>query len=63
MTVNKILEMGLADDHTEIFIRDGDSRVLAHGNWHQDDILGYGDREVESSILWHDECKLYINVR
>ena len=50
MTVNKILEMGLADDHTEIFIRDGDSRVLAHGNWHQDDILGYGDREVESSI-------------
>ncbi|GFI47217.1 hypothetical protein IMSAGC019_02541 [Lachnospiraceae bacterium] len=62
MTVNKILEMGLVNDSTEIFIRDEESGVLAHGNWYQDDILVYGGCEVKS-FTWQDDNKFYIDVK
>jgi len=63
MTVNKIFEeTGLVDDNTELFIRDSDFQVLARGSWYQDNILGYGEHEVES-FTWQDDNKLYIDVR
>ena len=32
--------MGLIKDDTEIFVRQGEGfKVLAHGNWYQDDVL------------------------
>ena len=62
MTVGKIFEMGLARDNTEVFIRDGEFHVLAHGNWFQDHILEYKDYMVES-FTWQDDEMLYIDVK
>lgn len=40
MTVSKIFtELGLINDNTEVWIRDNDLHVLAHGNWYQDNVL------------------------
>lgn len=62
MTVNKVFETGLIHDNTEIYIRDEDLHVLAHGNWYQDNILGYLDKEVEC-FTWQDDNKFYIDVK
>ena len=63
MTVEKIFEIGIIDDNTEIFIRQGEYfKVLAHGNWYQDDILEYSEHEVES-FTWQDDNKLYIDLK
>lgn len=63
MTVEKINEMGLIDDNTEIVIREGEAfGILAHGAWYQDDILAYSDHEVES-FTWQDDNQIYIDVK
>lgn len=63
MTLEKIYEMGLIKDDTEIFVRQGDSfQVLAHGNWYQDNVLEYLKREVES-FTWQDDNKIYVDVK
>lgn len=61
MTLRKILELGLIKDNTELWIRD-DLHVLAHGNWYQDNILEYMNREVES-FTWQDDNNFYIDVK
>lgn len=63
MTLEKINEMGLIDDRTEIVIREGEGfGTLARGNWYQDDILAYEDHEVES-FTWQDDNRIYIDVK
>lgn len=62
MTVGNIFEMGIAKDNTEVFIRDSEFHVLAHGNWYQDHILEYLHDEVES-FTWQDDEMLYIDVK
>ena len=63
MTVNKIFtELGLINDDTEVYIRDTDSHVLAHGNWYQDNVLRYLDNEVES-FTWQDDNNFYIDIK
>ena len=48
MTVSKIFtELGLINDNTEVWIRDNDLHVLAHGNWYQDNVLRYLCVKVE----------------
>lgn len=61
MTLEKIYEMGLIKDSTEIFIRDEEFHVLAHGNWYQDDVLDYMRNEVKS-FTWQGDNKLYIRL-
>lgn len=47
MTVSKIFtELGLINDNTEVWIRDNDLHVLAHGNWYQDNVLRYLDKKL-----------------
>ena len=65
MKVKDIYELGLIKDSTEIWIRDFGEfgmRVLAHGNWYQDDILKYKDREVEC-FHWQDDDTVYFDVK
>ena len=63
MTLEKIHEMGLIKDDTEIFVRQGEGfKVLAHGNWYQDNVLEHMNREVES-FTWQDDNKIYIDVK
>lgn len=57
MKVKDIHELGLIEDSTEIWIRDFGEfgmKVLAHGNWYQDNILSYLDYEVEC-FHWQDD--------
>ena len=62
MTLEKIYEMGLIEDYTEIFVRHSEGfKVLAHGNWYQDNVLEYTHREVES-FTWQDDDKIYIDL-
>ena len=62
MTVSKIFtELGLINDNTEVWIRDNDLHVLAHGNWYQDNVLRYLDNEVES-FTWQDDNNFYIDI-
>lgn len=63
MTLEKIYDMGLINDNTEIIVRQGDSFTpLACGNWYQDDILNYMHHELEL-FTWQDENKLYVDVK
>ncbi len=62
MTLRKIFDLGLVNDDTEVWIRDSDLNVLAHGNWYQDDILEYLDRELED-FTWQDDGNFYIGVK
>ena len=63
MTVSKIFtELGLINDNTEVWIRDNDLHVLAHGNWDQDNVLRYLDNEVES-FTWQDDNNFYIDIK
>ena len=43
MTLEKLFEINLINDDTELFIRDNDFDVLAHGNWYQDNVLDFLD--------------------
>lgn len=63
MTLEKIYDMGLINDNTEIIVRHGDSFTpLACGNWYQDNILEYTHHELES-FTWQDDNKLYVDVK
>lgn len=63
MTVQRIFEeTGLIDDNTMIYIRKGFFQVVSKGNWYQDNILKYENREVES-FTWEDDNKIYIDLK
>lgn len=61
MTVKEIFELRLIKDTTIVWIRN-DLKVVARGNWYQDNILYQIDREVES-FVWQDDDNIYIDVK
>lgn len=61
MTLNKLHEIGLIKDSTTIYVRDSDSRYLTCGNWYQDNILEYLERELES-FSWQNNDDFYIDL-
>lgn len=62
MTLKKIFDLGLVNDDTEMWVRNPDLRVLAYGNWYQDNILEYLDHELKS-FTWQDDGSFYIDVK
>lgn len=62
MTLEKIYDMGLIKDDTEIYIRKGIFRVIESGNWYQDNVLDHMKDEIEC-FTWQDDNKLYIDVK
>lgn len=60
MKVNQIVELGIIKDDTEVIIRD-EFKMLAHGNWYQDNVLKYADAEAEA-FTWQDDGKVYIDL-
>lgn len=62
MKIKEILELGLIKDNTEVWICDSELHVLAHGNWYQDNVLQYQDREAES-FTWQDDNKFFIDLK
>ncbi len=61
-TLRKIFDSGLANDNTNVRIRDSSLHVVVYGNWYQDCILKYLDDKVES-FTWQDNENLYVNVK
>ena len=47
MTLEKLFDMGLVKDNTEIYIRDEDMNLLTRGNWYQDNVLDH----MEDAVL------------
>lgn len=65
MTVKEFYKLGLIKDSTEIWVRsfgEFGMKVLAHGNWYQDDVLNYADHEVEC-FHWQDDDTVYFDVK
>ena len=62
MTLEKIHELGLINDDTEVWVRDPDMHVVAHGNWYQDDVLKYMHTELEC-FTWQDDNNFYIDLK
>ena len=62
MTLEKIIDLGLIDDNTEVWIRTPELCVLAHGNWYQDNVLEYLHSELED-FVWQDDNNFYIDLK
>lgn len=62
MTISKVLEMGLINDNTSVWIHNNELHVLIHGNWYQDNILEYQDREI-GRFTWQDDNQFYIDLK
>jgi len=59
MTAGELLELGIIDDNTEIFICDTDFNVLARYVWYQDEMLDLSEREIES-FTWRKDNEICI---
>lgn len=62
MTLNKIIEMNLVKDETMVVIRNNELQLLTCGNWFQDNVLNYLDREIKS-FTWQDDRRIYIDIK
>lgn len=62
MTGSKLYELGLVPDTTIVHIRDAEMHQLASGNWYQDHILNYMNRELES-FTWQDDDNIYLDLK
>lgn len=51
----------IVNDNTIIIIRNTNFHTLTVGNWYQDNILEYNDREI-ITFTWQNDNKLYIDI-
>jgi hypothetical protein len=64
MTLHEIFEnISLINDSATVLIRDEETLELyTAGNWFQDNILKYLDREV-ASFTWQSDNKIFIDIK
>lgn len=62
MTLKKILDLGLVNDNTVVWVRHSDLHLLTKGNWYQDNVLEYQDKELEC-FIWQDDNNFYIDLK
>ena len=51
----------IVNDNKIIIIRNTNFHMLTVGNWYQDNILEYNDREI-ITFTWQNDNKLYIDI-
>jgi hypothetical protein len=63
MTVGNLIEKNsIIDDNTTIIIRcDTNFHVITSGNWYEDNILNYLNKEIEG-FTWEKENIVYIDI-
>lgn len=61
MTVSDIFDLKMVNDGIEVYIRDSESNVLAHGNWYQDNILKY-THSAAVGFTWQSGGRIYIDL-
>lgn len=62
MTLRKIFDLGLVNGNTEIWVRDPDMCVLAHGDRERETVLEYLDSELEC-FTWQDDDNFYLDLK
>lgn len=62
MTLETLFGTDLICDNTKVVIRDAEFHVLAVGNWYQDNILDFTEKEIES-FTWQDDNKIYVDIK
>lgn len=61
MTIEKLIDTGIINDMTEIYVRDEDFGLITHGNWYQDNILDHVQDKIEC-FSWQDDNRVYIDL-
>lgn len=62
MTIEKLIDMEIINDKTEIYVRDTDFGLITHGNWFQDNILDYVQDKIDC-FSWQDDNRVYIDLK
>lgn len=62
MTIEKLVDTGIINDMTEIYVRDEDFGLITHGNWYQDNIIDHIQDEIEC-FSWQDDNRVYIDLK
>lgn len=58
MTISKLYEAGIINDDTKITVRNSHFVIVAAGNWFNDNIQDYINKELES-FSWQDNNKVF----
>lgn len=62
MTVKNLILNAIINDSTRIIIRqDVNFHVITSGNWYEDNVLNYLNKEIES-FTWEKENIVYIDI-
>lgn len=62
MTIEKLIDMEIINDKTEIYVRDTDFGLITHGNWFQDNILDHVQDKIDR-YSWQDDNRVYIDLK
>ena len=62
MTIEKLIDMEIINDKTEIYVRDTDFGLITHGNWFQDNILDLV-LDMIDCYSWQDDNRVYIDLK
>lgn len=61
MTIGNLFMNDIINDDTTVIIRDDNFHVITSGNWYEDNILNYLNKEIEG-FTWEKENIVYIDI-
>ena len=62
MTIEKLVDLGIINDTTEIYIRDMSFGLITKGSWFQDNVLEHIKDEIDS-YTWQDDNRIYVDLK
>ena len=62
MTIERLIDLGIINNTTEIYIRNMEFGLIAEGGWYQDSILEHLEDEIDS-YTWQDDDKVYVDLK
>ena len=62
MTIERLIDLGIINNTTEIYIRNMEFGLIAKGEWYQDSILEHLEDEIDS-YTWQDDDKVYVDLK
>lgn len=62
MTIEKLVDMKVINNTTEVYVRNMEFGLIVKGNWFQDNVLEHIKREIDT-YTWQDDNKVYIDLK
>ena len=62
MTIERLIDLGIINNTTEIYIRNMEFGLITKGGWYQDSILEHLEDEIDS-YTWQDDDKVYVDLK